>query len=107
MPTLVSGVTGAVTIALADRFGCVLLDDDSVRCWGEGTRGQLGDGRAVSSDTAVRVDVGALTTLSVGAAHACGIDAMGDVWCWGANDEGQIDASLGAVVATPMRVTSL
>ncbi len=64
-------------------FGCGLDGDSGAWCWGEGARGQLGDGLATTSATPVRV-AGALAfqQLRAGGAHACGL-AAGMVYCWG------------------------
>ncbi len=100
-------MTGATSVALGGDFACALLDNESVRCWGEGGLGQLGDGSATSANVAVRVDGPALTTLTCGAAHACGVDRLGDVWCWGSNDRGQLTGEVPARALRPTRLGSL
>lgn len=54
-PTLVPNVPKFVDIAAGDRHSCGLTASGAVYCWGEGDRGQLGNGAAVNSTTAVRV----------------------------------------------------
>jgi alpha-tubulin suppressor-like RCC1 family protein len=44
LPTLNLGGKKAVALGLAHDFGCALLEDDSVRCWGDGDYGRLGQG---------------------------------------------------------------
>jgi alpha-tubulin suppressor-like RCC1 family protein len=65
-------------------------------CWGRNDRGQLGDGTTVERHLPVPVAVSkSPRELSVGRDHAClypnGPQVMPEqIWCWGANDHGQI-----------------
>ena len=59
VPQVVSGLSsGVVDVALGARHACVALTTGAVRCWGEGTAGQLGNG-STSTQTA-SVSVGSL-----------------------------------------------
>ena len=84
----------AITAGLAHT--CALLDDDSVRCWGLGSNGQLGYARTTaepSPNVLGPVDVGpgrAVRAITAGAAHTCAILDDGSVRCWGLNDTGQL-----------------
>jgi alpha-tubulin suppressor-like RCC1 family protein len=80
---------------------CVLLDDLSVKCFGEGDNGRLGYasssdiGRlaATMGDALVAVDLGTGRTaraIATGAAHSCAALDDGTVKCWGLNDDGQL-----------------
>jgi hypothetical protein len=100
-------VSGAMVCWLAPRFGqprrtaagawteitdgltftCALRSDATAWCWGDGSLGQMGDGRNVSSDvewrprpvqTAARFD-----WLANGLRLTCGIDRAAGLWCWG------------------------
>lgn len=42
---LIKGVEGATAVTAGHGFGCALLKDKTVRCWGKRDAGQLGDGR--------------------------------------------------------------
>lgn len=90
-------------MAAGYEFTCAILESDgSVRCWGDNTNGQLGDG-----DTPRRgdepgemglalpaVDLGeAARSVSCGAAHTCALTMSGRVKCWGANAHGQLGSS--------------
>lgn len=41
----IRGVEGATAVTVGHGFGCALLSDKTVRCWGKRDAGQLGDGR--------------------------------------------------------------
>ena len=43
-PVVVAGLTGVVEIAAAATDTCTHLSDDTVKCWGANSWGQLGDG---------------------------------------------------------------
>jgi alpha-tubulin suppressor-like RCC1 family protein len=95
-----SGGTCAACIsdlAFGRRFSCVLAHDRTVRCAGENVKGQLGGGMA-GMPSATRVQVRDSTNapitdavaIGAGREHACAIRAGGAVWCWGANESGQL-----------------
>jgi alpha-tubulin suppressor-like RCC1 family protein len=64
----------------------------------------LGDGSGATSVTPVRV-TGDLTfaALSVGFGHACGLTER-EIWCWGANDSGQLGSGDVDRADRPIRV---
>lgn len=85
---------GAVTdLAIGARHTCA-LSGGSVRCWGDGTRGQLGTG-LTSSLSAPSVPVAlagvpltGVTAIAAGGDRSCALGADG-VRCWG---DGVVDA---------------
>ena len=94
----------ALEIASGEEFSCARLDNDTVKCWGLNTSGQLGQGNTASlgvvdGDVAAApaIDFGAGLTprgLALGHSHACALlqDAGGvnHVKCWGDNRWGQL-----------------
>jgi alpha-tubulin suppressor-like RCC1 family protein len=87
----------AVQITAGAEHTCALLDTGSVRCWGAGSRGQLGYGntRDIGDDEAPAsagdVSLGERATQIVaGGFHTCALLASGGVRCWGWNEEGQL-----------------
>jgi len=76
------------------------LADGNVYCWGDNSRGQLGDG--TNTNRTAPVQVGGLlsgkdvTAIAAGAGHTCAV-AGGAAYCWGSDVSGQLgDNRLGA-----------
>jgi cysteine-rich repeat protein len=84
-------------IGLGDGFGCALLTNGSVMCWGRNANGRLGigtDDAAVLDErgdvlTPVQLTIPAIA-LAVGRQHACVIHQGGAVRCWGAGGKGRL-----------------
>ena len=71
---------------------CVLWYNDSVRCWGENSDGQFGDGTTTDSHQPHQpTGLGNVEHVAVGSRHACALPKTHDtVWCWGDNADGQL-----------------
>jgi alpha-tubulin suppressor-like RCC1 family protein len=80
-----------------------ILADGSVWAWGNGARGQLGDGGTTSSDVPVRVRVPAGVTfakVNSGGYSCYAIDGTGRLWAWGGNQNGQLGTGSGTRIET-------
>ena len=99
-PTLVDLGGGATAKAISAGLShtCAILDDDTLKCWGNNASGQLGDGTNISKNTPTLVSLGGSATakkISVGAAHTCAILNDDTLKCWGYNEFAQLgDISL-------------
>lgn len=94
--------TGRTVVAMsAWETMCVLLDNSTVKCWGENGQGEAGLGSItkvgldplVWGDTLPTVDLGTDGTpvsVAVGPQNSCAILDTGEVKCWGANNKGQL-----------------
>ena len=75
---------------------CVILDNGAVTCWGDDTKGQLGNGAvsgAKSSLQSSTVNLGAGRTaisLSAGGEHTCAQLDNDELVCWGNRGDGQV-----------------
>ncbi|MAZ62159.1 MAG: hypothetical protein CMB18_02535 [Euryarchaeota archaeon] len=85
---------------------CMITTDGALFCWGNNEFGQLGDGTTCSvatyaygcngqfgKSTPSQVNLPTsrtATAVTTGAFSTCAILDDGSVWCWGANDQGQL-----------------
>ncbi len=90
------------------NFGCILLSDGSVRCWGNNQGSQLGyPGPGGSS---VPVTIGGLTQvnlISAGYFHACVVLQDGTGRCWGGGYGGQLGNGSDQISHEPVTVQGL
>ena len=106
-PVTVSGITNAIMVASGYHHSCAALSDGGVRCWGDNSGGQLGDGTTTSSLVPVTVSgiTNAATVGAGGCKYSCAVLADGRVRCWGhlhfrAPDKGTImESSLPVLVS--------
>jgi len=91
--------SAARAIATGGNCTCAILDDDTLRCWGENTYGQLGLGHTsdigdneLPTRTSSQVSLAGIPlSVAVGGNHSCAILADGyTVRCWGRNGLGQL-----------------
>ena len=105
IPTRIGINSDWTHISLGDAHSCG-INSGKLFCWGHNGSGQLGDGTNgvditdTSADknipTAVANDSD-WTHISLGGDHTCGIRNNGELFCWGANETGQLgDGTNGA-----------
>ena len=92
-PNLGSGRT-AVQIEMGRKHRCVLLDDDSVKCWGDDRYGQLGNGAGQGSKnapytTSFSSNLGLQNMIS-GHWHTCIASKTNEIYCWGDGASGKL-----------------
>jgi alpha-tubulin suppressor-like RCC1 family protein len=90
------------------KFGgnhqCGILDDRSILCWGDNAQGQLGIGSVTdpcsplgNSDPDCARDAapitlpgGSASQVAGGTGFSCALSELGEVFCWGSSDAGQL-----------------
>ena len=102
----------ATQVAAGARVSCA-LSNGSVYCWGTGFYGSLGigvSGPGLSYDYPVKVVNGAdgftntgVTAIDANGANVCAVQG-GSVYCWGANDFGQLGNDTTTNSNTPVKV---
>lgn len=91
-----AGRTAVGISASGNHATCALLDDATVRCWGYGVFGILGQGSSNNVNdpgSLAAVDLGTgrtATAIATGDSHACAALDNGTIKCWGNNNFGQL-----------------
>ena len=107
--TLVTGISGAVAIAMGTRHTCAVRGDGRVFCWGGNAIGQLGNGTITTGfephPTPAEVPgLSGVVAIGAGAAWTCARRADGTMFCWGRNVEGQLGNGTNANAPSPVAV---
>ena len=105
-PVEVTGLTEVVEVAAGSTHTCAVRTDGTVRCWGSGTAGELGNGSTTDSTTPVTVSgLGDASHVSAGSEFSCATTLGGVAECWGVDDQGQLgDGATGSGRSTPAPV---
>jgi alpha-tubulin suppressor-like RCC1 family protein len=93
VPTQVVGLADVVELSMGGLdHSCARLSDGTIRCWGSGSHGQIGDGAKVAR--ALPTPTVGLTRrasqISLGSRHTCALHDDGEMSCWGRNIEGEL-----------------
>ncbi|NUP10578.1 MAG: hypothetical protein HOW73_31405 [Polyangiaceae bacterium] len=100
---LAVGIAHACAITLRGGTGA-----GSLRCWGDNSNGQLGDGTQNSSAKLVAPleQNGSFTAFDTGGLHTCAF-AGDSLYCWGQNDEGRCGQPPPGPVLVPTKVDGI
>ncbi|MEI8240986.1 MAG: DUF4082 domain-containing protein, partial [Actinomycetota bacterium] len=113
--TPIQGLASNVhSIATMGQATCALMLDTTVKCWGYGGYGQLGDGTFgidsnnpyVLTPTTV-TGLSSVVALAGGDAHMCALTSAGAVKCWGYDGFGQLGDGSTNNSAVPVDVVGL
>lgn len=87
-------MTDAQTLAAGAFHTCARTTTDTLKCWGDNSHGQLGDGSLLGSPLPVELqDSDETDAVAAGFEHSCRLHDY--IECWGRNDGGQLgDATL-------------
>ncbi|MFY9489080.1 MAG: hypothetical protein WAP35_10370 [Solirubrobacterales bacterium] len=107
VPVGVAGLTaGPGQISLGDSHTCATTTDDTAKCWGLNSSGQLGNGGGSMQTVPVTVNGLISSTASIGAGgkHSCAVTLAGGAECWGYGVNGQLGNGgvSNAMFATPV-----
>ena len=102
----------AEQVIVGDGHSCIILSIEYPLCWGDNSRGQIGD--YSTFDSYAPMDVGfdglvRVNAIEMGFRHVCslsnsGLSNNGTVHCWGANDKGQVSSDIGNDQISPVLV---
>ncbi|MDP3273577.1 MAG: hypothetical protein Q8Q09_00175 [Deltaproteobacteria bacterium] len=106
----------AVSLSAGGSMGCVLLDDQTVRCWGANRNGELGDGQLneggprlvrviASPGSAATNPLLGVRAVSSGGGTSCAVLQDRSVRCWGSNEAGSLGIGALGEQRGPVAVT--
>jgi len=104
---------GEVSQVTAGYGGCALIRNGglatALRCWGDNTWGEIGDGTTTNRTVSVKVQglPGIIQSVASGGTHNCALVHNGGARCWGDNDKGQLGDGTTTNRSTPVAVTGL
>jgi alpha-tubulin suppressor-like RCC1 family protein len=110
-PLPVSGLMGISYFTPGGRHTCAQLDALGARCWGANDYNQLNLADDIVRTTPVPPEpvpngkTGVLGQIETGEEHTCGIDELGEVYCFGLNDTGQLGNGTIGGMTKAARVT--
>lgn len=107
-PGMPSGPGGARSVAVGERHACATMADGTVKCWGDNSSGQLGDGTTTDRRAPVTVTgIAGATAVTAGGSHSCAVVARGEVRCWGSNSSGTLGDGTSEPRVGPVAVSGL
>jgi alpha-tubulin suppressor-like RCC1 family protein len=102
------GALRDVAQVTASVFGCALLTDGTVHCWGPNESGELGDSTTTpGTQPTTVVGLDGVVQVEAGSDFACVVRSDGSAWCWGANDQGQLGDGTTQQRHTPVKVVDI
>lgn len=114
VPVAVIKETGALAskiltdVTAGETHTCAVASGQ-VFCWGSSNNGQLGNGStanaAVTTPVAVQGLTGkVITHVAASNGNTCALDTLGKVYCWGANELGQLGNGTSGSTSNPTPV---
>lgn len=107
----------AAAVAAGQASTCAIDTVGQLWCWGSGLFGERGSGDAAAGRpvnrpeavTSSDADFASRTfeEIAAGSQHYCARDGSGDVWCWGANTDGQVGVIGDTTVTEATRVAGV
>lgn len=109
VPIAVTGGLAFETISAGSAYTCAVTAAHDAYCWGSNGSGKLGNGSILPSLVPTLVQ-GAheFQTVSSGRGSvSCGVTTIGEGYCWGTNDDGQLGTGDSTSSTVPVQVTGV
>jgi alpha-tubulin suppressor-like RCC1 family protein len=110
VPVETAGLSSGVTAVVSGfRHSCAITDTGGLLCWGDNSKGQIGDGTTTDRFMPVKV-VGLssdVVAVSAGGQHTCAVLSGGGVKCWGSSKYGQLGDGTKMMKIKPVSVKNL
>lgn len=99
-------LSGAVAIAAGQSHSCAVTNAGAALCWGDNSKGELGDGTETGSNLPVQVSglTSGVASISAGSYFTCAVTITSAASCWGAGDSGQLGNGIDSGSSTPVAV---
>ncbi len=116
LPKAIAAPVTLTQLSAGRDHACGLTLDGTAWCWGVNDYGQVGEvtsplvcsafGSALPCEPTPTLVSGlpALSEISAGTSHTCGVARDGAIWCWGRGDFGQLGQGASVSSARPVRV---
>ncbi len=107
-PFAIPGLSGVAALSGGVFHTLALMTDGTVRAWGDGYSGQLGDGRTTPSPPSVQAaGLAGATAVAAGAFFSMARTGEGSVWVWGGNSNGELGDGTTTSRAAPVKLAGL
>ncbi len=107
VPIRLDGLTGVTQVSMGTYGSCAVLEDHTVRCWGQPYLRGDGSTDGQIAWTPVVASISSVAKVSVGIQHACALKLDGTVWCWGHGAAGALGNGSGSNVDVPTQVSGI
>jgi alpha-tubulin suppressor-like RCC1 family protein len=100
----------ALAISAGTSHACAILDDKSIKCWGNNDYGQIGDGTTddrTSPSSVILSGINDPIQISAGYDSTCALFDDGSIQCWGNNVNGQLGIGSTTQSNSPQSLSSI